>query len=56
MGRPETGSSNDVMETKVLVVSENVVSWVGMNPLLGAKRVGLFVSEPISSCFPGGWR
>ena len=48
MGRLKTGSSNEVLATDILVVSENVSSWVCLNPLLGSRRVRMFVSEPVS--------
>ena len=54
MGRLKTGSSNEVMTTEVLVVSENVASWLWLKPLLGSRRVGLFESEPVSWSFYGG--
>ena len=56
MGRPKTGSSNEVLATEVLMISENVLSWVCLTPLLGVRRVGIFVSEPISLSFSKGWR
>ena len=37
------------------MVSENVASWVCLNTLLGASRVGIFVSVPVSWSIFGGW-
>ena len=56
MGRLNTGSPNELLATEVLVVRENMVSWVWLNPMLGARRVGLFLSEPVSWSFSGGQR
>ena len=47
-GRLRTGASNEVISTEVLVVNENVGSWVWPTPLIGARRVWLFVSDPVS--------
>ena len=44
MRRLKTGSPNEVLATEVLVVSKNVASWVWLTPLIGARRVGIFVS------------
>ena len=38
------GASNGVLATEVLVVSENVVSWLFLTDLLGDSRVEIFVS------------
>ena len=56
IGRLKTGSTNEVMATEVLVVSENVASWVWLTPLLGARIFGIFLSDPVSWSFYGGWR
>ena len=56
MGRIKILSSNEVMTTEVLVVSKNVSSWVWLTPLLGARIVGLFVSDTVSYSFDGRWR
>ena len=46
MGRLKIGFPNKVLATEVLLVSDNVVFCVWLTPLLGASRVGIFVSEP----------
>ena len=56
MGRLKTVSPNEVLATEVLVVSENVASWVWLTPLLGARIFGIFLSDPVSWSFYGGWR
>ena len=56
MGRLKIGSSNEVLATEVLVVSKNVASWVWLTPLLGYRRVGIFLSEPVSWSFSGVWK
>ena len=38
MVRLKIGSPNEVITTEVLVVSENVASWVWLNPLLGYRK------------------
>ena len=38
------GASNGVLATEVLVVSENVVSWLFLTDPLGDSRVEIFVS------------
>ena len=48
MVRLKIVSPNKVPATEVLVDSENVASWVWLNPLIGSRRVGLFLSEPVS--------
>ena len=54
-GRIKIGSTNEVLATEVLVVSDNVASWVWLNTLMGARRVGIFVSDPDSWSFDWGW-
>ena len=39
------GAQNGVLSTEILVVGKNVASWLLINPLLGPRRVGLFVSQ-----------
>ena len=56
MERLKIGLSNKVLATEVLVVSNNVASWVWLTPLLGSRIVGIFLSETVSWIFPGGWR
>ena len=56
MVRLKIGSPNEVIKTEVLVVSENVASWVRLTPLIGARRVGIFVSETVSWIFDWVWR
>ena len=56
MGRLKNGSSNEVLTTEVLVVSKNVEPWVWLNPIIGARRLGIFLSEPVSWSICGGWR
>ena len=56
MVRLKVGSPNEVITTEVLVVSENVASWVRLTPLIGARRVGIFVSETVSWSFDWVWR
>ena len=53
MGRLKTGASNEVLATEVFVFNKNGASWGCLTPLLGAKRVGLFVLEPISCSIAG---
>ena len=38
------GASNGVLATEILVVSENVVSWLFLTDPLGDSRVEIFVS------------
>ena len=38
------------------MVSENMASWVWLTPLIGAKIVGIFVLDPVSWSFTGGWK
>ena len=48
-------ASNGLVVVEVLVVSENLASWLWHTPLLGASRVGIFVSETaIWNIFGGG--
>ena len=56
MVRLKTRSSNEVLTTEVLVANDNVTSWVWLTPMLGARRVGLFVSDTASWSIYGGWR
>ena len=56
MGRLKNGSPNEVLDTEVLVVRENVAPWVWLTPMIGDRRVGLFVSEIVSWIIAGGWR
>ena len=56
MVRLKIVSPNKVPATEVLVDSENVASWVWLNPLIGSRRVGLFLSEPVGWSFSGGQR
>ena len=37
------------------MVSDNVTSWVWLNYLLGSRRVGLFVLEPVSWIYAWWW-
>ena len=55
-GRLKTGSSNEVIATEVLVVINIVASWVWFTPLIGARRVEIFLSELFSWSISGGWR
>ena len=54
-GRIKIGSPNEVLATQVLVVSDNVASWVWLNTLMGARRVWIFVTDPASWSFDWGW-
>ena len=48
MGRLKIGLPNKSLATEVLVVSDNMVSWVWLTPIIVARIFGLFVSEPVS--------
>ena len=48
VGRLKMGTSNRVPSTEVLVVSTNLESWLWLNPLVGSRRVWLFVSDRAS--------
>ena len=48
IGRLKIEPPNNVAATEVLVVSDNVASWVWLTYLLGARRVVIFVSDPVS--------
>ena len=56
MGTLKKLASNELIAIEVLVVSENMASWLWLTPLIGARRVGLFVSEPVSWSTAGGCR
>ena len=55
MRRLKTGASNEVPATEVLVVRNNLASWAWLTPMLGSRRVGLFVSEQVIWIIAGGW-
>ena len=55
MGRLKIGSPNKVLAIEVLVVSDNLASWVLLNPMLGGSRVEIFVSDPVSWSSTWGW-
>ena len=54
MGRLKKGSPDKVTGTEVLMVSENVASWVWLTSLLGSSRFGVVVSEPVSWSYTWG--
>ena len=55
MGRLKKGASNEVIATEVLVVRKNVASWMWLTPILGDRRVGIFVSGTVSWSIYRGW-
>ena len=56
MGRLKNGSSNELLATEFLVVRDNVTYWVCLTPMIVSRRVGLFLSDPVSWIIDGGWR